>query len=304
MIAVDAAAGAGNRAPRTRYRWAGPAGSGSHRTPKGDAMRVRLAIISILSSLSVLFLVPAPGAAQSADELAKQTQNPISSLISVPFQANWDFGLGDRKATSTLLNFQPVVPFAINRSTNVILRVIMPITSQPAPDGTRINGLGDIVTTAFFAPSRTGKVIWGAGPVFLLPTATNQAICGEKFGLGPSVVVLTQPGKWTLGFLANQIWSTSGAKDRPPVNQMYLQPFLAYNLGNGLSAGVGMEMSADWKKSEVLTAPLLFNISKVTMLGKRPVNLAVAAGPTVVAPTGGSSWRFRLSATFLFPRGQ
>jgi hypothetical protein len=50
------------------------------------------------------------------------------------------------------------------------------------------------------------------------------------------------------------------------------------------------------------TVPLLFSVSKVTLLGKRPVNLAVAAGPTIAGPTGGSSWRFRLGATFLFPK--
>jgi hypothetical protein len=269
---------------------------------KDNAMKRYWAKVVSLSALAGLLLLPPSAAAQSADELAKQTQNPIASLISVPFQGNWDFGLGDRDATSTLLNFQPVVPFPINKSTNVILRVIMPLTSQPAPDGTRLNGLGDVVTTAFFSPSKASRVIWGVGPVFLLPTATNQSLGSEKFGLGPSVVVLTQPGKWTLGLLFNQIWSTSGAKDRTGVNQTYLQPFANYNLGSGLAVGVSMEASGNWKAEEAWTAPLLFSISKIAMLGKRPVNLSMAAGPTVVGPSGGSSWRFRLAATFLFPR--
>jgi len=93
-------------------------------------------------------VLPSSTAAQSADELAKQTQNPIASLISVPLQANRDFGLGNRGAARTLLNFQPVMPFALNPSANIILRVIMPVMSQPAPDGTRINGLSDVVATA------------------------------------------------------------------------------------------------------------------------------------------------------------
>ncbi len=80
------------------------------------------------------------------------------------------------------------------------------------------------------------------------------------------------------------------------------QPFANYNLGKGLATGISMEASADWKAPEVWTAPLLFSVSKVTLLGKQPVNIAVAAGPTIVSPAGGSSWRFRLSATFLFPR--
>jgi hypothetical protein len=263
------------------------------------------------------FAVAVSAAAQDADELAKQTQNPVASLISVPFQSNFDFGLGERDATGALLNFQPVMPFGLSKSTNVILRVILPLTSQPGPDlavnplifppqprptPTRINGLGDTVTTVFFSPAKSGRLIWGLGPVLLLPTATNTALGSEKFGVGPSLVALTQPGKWTVGVLANQIWSVSGASDRDDVNTTYLQPFANYNLGNGLSTGVSLEASANWEADDTWTAPLLFSLSKVTILGKRPVNFAIAAGPTLASSEAAAEWRFRLAATFLFPR--
>jgi hypothetical protein len=265
-------------------------------------MTLRLRISSCCAVLASVLLLPSAAAAQDADQLAKQTQNPVSSLISLPLQANWDFGLGDREATSTLLNIQPVIPFGISDSTNIILRVIMPMASAPAADGSRTNGLGDIVATAFLSPAAPGRIIWGVGPVVLLPAATSASLGSEKFGIGPSAVVLTQPGNWTLGALFNQIWSISGADDRNDVNQMYLQPFANYNLGNGVSAGMSIEASANWDADERWTAPLLFSLSKVTLLGKRPVNLAVAAGPTIASPDAGASWRFRVVATFLYPR--
>lgn len=256
----------------------------------------------IILGLVAMFSLAGTAAAQDADQLAKQTQNPVSSLISLPLQGNWDFGIGDRDATGTLLNIQPVMPFGISDSTNVILRVIMPLTSQPSDDGTRINGLGDVLATAFFSPADAGGIIWGVGPVFLLPAATNNVLGSEKFGIGPSAVALTQPGNWTIGTLFNHIWSVSGANDRRDVNQTYLQPFANYNLGNGVSAGLSLEASANWEADDTWTAPLLMSVSKVTLLGKRPVNFAVAAGPTLGGPEHGASWRFRMSATFLYPR--
>lgn len=257
---------------------------------------------ALLTALWLLCALPRPAVAQTADELAKQTQNPVASLISVPMQANWDFGLGDRDATATLLNIQPVMPFALTKSTNVVLRVIMPLTSQPGTGDVRINGLADIVATAFFAPSKTGKIIWGAGPVFHLPAATNNALGSEKFGIGPSIVALAQPGKWTVGGLFNQIWSVSGANDRDDLNTTFLQPFANYNLGDGLSVGVSAEATGNWNADQTWTAPLMFSVSKVTLLGKRPVNFTLAAGPDIARPDGGPDWRFRLVTTFLFPR--
>ena len=256
----------------------------------------------LLSALAILLLLPPSAAAQSSDELAKQTQNPIANLISVPLQANWDFGLGDREAVGTVLNFQPVMPFSLNKSTNLILRVIMRMLSQPTPDGTRINGLGDVVMTAFFSPKKTGKVIWGVGPALLLPVATNNSFGSEKFGLGPSFVVLTQPGKFTVGLLFNSIWSVAGAKDRTDVSTSFWQPFLNYNLGNGLAIGVSSEISANWKADEKWSAPLLFSISKVALLGRRPVNFTWAAGPMLTSPGGGAEWRFRFEMNLLYPR--
>jgi hypothetical protein len=240
--------------------------------------------------------------AQSADELAKQTQNPVASLISVPFQANWDMGIGAREAAGTTLNIQPVAPFSLTKQWNVILRVIMPLVSQPTDDGLRINGMSDTVATVFLSPAHSGKVIWGAGPVLLLPTATNNSLGSEQVGLGPSIVALIQPGRWTTGILLSQIWRVDGPPDRADVNRGFFQPFANYNLGEGLAVGASIEATANWDDDEVWNSALLFTISKVTVLGKRPVNFVAGAGPMIASPDGGADWRLRVQANFLFPR--
>lgn len=253
--------------------------------------------------LASSLLVPSLVAAQDADALAKQTQNPVASLISVPFQANWDVGIGERDATGMLLNIQPVMPFGLNKEWNLILRVIMPLSTQPTSGNQRVSGVGDVVTTAFLSPANSGRIVWGVGPVALLPTATNNALGTEKIGLGPSIVALTQPGAWTLGVLFNQIWSVDGASDRSDVNQMLLQPFANYNMGGGLSLGVSTEAVANWEAdTETWTVPLFFSVSKVALLGKRPVNLQAAVAPYVAGGPGGADWRARFVVTFLFPR--
>jgi hypothetical protein len=260
-------------------------------------LAVRTMVISAVVSAMV-----SSASAQSADELAKQTQNPVSSLISLPFQANWDVGIGSREATGTTLNIQPVAPFALTKQWNIILRVIMPLVSQPTDDGLRINGMSDSVATAFLSPARTGKVIWGVGPVLLLPTATNDALGSDKVGVGPSVVALVQPGRWTTGILWNQVWSVDGAIDRDDVNRGFFQPFANYNLGDGIAVGASIEATANWDADDVWNSALIFTASKVTMLGKRPVNFVVGAGPAIASPTGGADWKLRVQANFLFPR--
>ena len=194
------------------------------------------------------------------------------------------------------------MPFGISKSTNVILRVIMPLTSQPGSADARINGLGDIVTTAFFSPVKSGRIIWGVGPVFLLPAATSQALGSEKFGIGPSVVALTQPGPWTIGTLFNHIWSVSGANDRADVNTTYPAAVCQLQPGKRSLGRGGPGSDGNWEADQAWTAPLLFSVSKVTLLGKRPVQLRARRRPDIASPDGGASWRFRLAATFLFPR--
>jgi hypothetical protein len=172
------------------------------------------------------------------EALQKATDNPVASLISVPVQNNTNFGVNPSYRTQDVLDIQPVIPIGISKDWNLLVRWIMPIIYQPVPNQpstpeTGEYGLGDMVPTFLTSPKKPGKLIWGAGPVFQLPTATNTVLGQGNLGLGPSFVLLSEPGHSTLGILANNIWSVAGSGSRPALNQFLMQYFINYNLKKG-----------------------------------------------------------------------
>jgi hypothetical protein len=249
---------------------------------------------------------------ENADKLRKAAQNPVASLISVPVQENWNFGIGPADRVQNVLNLQPVIPLNLGQNWNLIVRWITPIVYQPVavqqqvgpPIQSGFYGLGDMQPAFFLSPKR-GKVIWGAGPQLLLPTATNTRYLGQgKFGLGPSAVVLIQPGKWTVGLLVNNVWSVAGQSDRPDVNQFLLQYFINYNLNKGWYLTWQPTLTANWQVTNGgrWVVPLGGGVGRIMRLGFQPVNLTAQFYVNAVHPPGASPWSLRLQIAFLFPK--
>ncbi len=244
--------------------------------------------------------------ASAAESLQKAVQNPVASLISFPFQNNTGFNIGAYDRTQDVLNIQPVIPVNISKNWMVITRLIQPVIWQPyaGQNAGGEYGLGDLTPSFYLSPRNAGKLIWGAGPVFTIPTATNNILGQGKLSMGPAVVLLTQPGHWTLGALINNQWSVAGSGSRPAVNQMVLQWFIARQLKKGWYVSTSPIVTADWRASSgnVWTVPFGGGFGRVMKVGFQPINWQVQFFGNAVHPAGASPWGMRVQIQLLFPK--
>jgi len=241
----------------------------------------------------------------AAAELAKKLANPVASLISVPIQNNWDFGYGPANAMRYTVNIQPVIPFSLSDDWNLITRTIVPIVyaESPVKGGPSKFGLGDTVQSIWFSPKAptSSGWIWGAGPVLLWPTSTDDALGVGKVGAGPTALVLKQQKGWTYGLLANHLWSYAGQGSTADVNATFLQPFVSYTAKTFTTFTLNTESTYDWSNRH-WTVPLNGMVSQLVRIGKHPVQFGLGARYYAEKPDGGPDWGLRFVITFLFPK--
>ena len=260
----------------------------------------RLCCLAVVATSAAL-----PAAAQSEEELARKSLNPVAAMISLPLQLNYDSDIGPaRQGEKWLLNVQPVIPISIGNDWNLISRTIVPLVSQKdiVPGAGSQSGVGDIVQSAFFSPKEptADGWIWGVGPVALLPTGAD-AMTADKWGLGPTAVLLKQEKGWTYGLLTNHIWSVGGSGTQD-VNATFVQPFLSFTTKTFTTWGINTESTYDWEARK-WSVPVNLTVTQLLKVGGQPLTLQLGARHWAQSPDGKGpeGWGLRLALTFLFP---
>jgi len=256
--------------------------------------------------LLLFVLIPAVAFAATEEdsqaEIAKKLQNPIAKMISIPFQFNYDAELGQNHDGSRLtLNIQPVIPFSFNQDWDIVSRTILPIVSQSnlTPTSGTQAGFGDTTQSLFFSPVAAGRLLWGAGPVFLIPTATDRLLGTGKWGIGPTFCVLDQDGPVTYGLLANHIWSFAGKRDRSDVSATFLQPFYSYLFKRTYTTITLMtESTYDWLGRQ-WTIPLEASVSQMLKVGKMPISLTLGGKYWTDGPSTAPKWTAKFAVTLI-----
>jgi hypothetical protein len=264
------------------------------------------AVGGLIAGVTAFAALPA-GAEKSQEELAKESQNPVAALISLPLKLDYDRDIGPaEQGNKTVLTVQPVIPFSIGNGWNLISRTLVPLISQQdvVPGAGTQSGLGDISQQFYFSPEAptAGGWIWGVGPLALLRTGADN-LTASKWGLGPTGVLLKQEHGWTYGLLVNHLWSVAGSAQARDISATYVQPVLSYTTKTYTTFGINTESTYNWETRQ-WSVPVNLTLSQILKIGGQPLSLQAgvrywADTPDGIGPKG---WGFRFQLTFLFPK--
>lgn len=282
-----------------------------------------LAVLLLLAGTAFAGAQEAPGdgtltpeqEAKIREAIIKESQNPVGNIAIVPFQNNFNYGVGPFARSQYNLNVQPVFPIMLSPNWNLIARTILPVVNNPSSLPPRfcasvagcpsMLGVGDLQEQLFFAPKTPpGGIIWGAGPQVQFPTGSPANFGTGQYSLGPAIVGLVQPGPFVVGVLAAQLWSIAGTSTtHSSVSSFLLQPFMNYNLKGGWALSTSPMMTANWTSPsfQKWTIPVGGGVSKTFRLGLQPMQIALFYYGNVVRPKNAPYGQIRLNAAFLFP---
>ena len=269
------------------------------RSKNGIKVKISVIVTFLVLTISVTAM------AGETEDLAKESQNPIANIISLPFENNFDFGVGEEDAFVYALNLKPVYPLNLGK-VNLINRFILPVIYQEERvegEGSEF-GLGNFTYQAFFSPAKLGKVIWGVGPAFVIPTNTDDRLGADKWSAGPAAVALAKPGHWLFGALVQNVWSYAGDNDESDVNFFSFQYFINYNFEGGWYLSSTPIITANWEadSDDRWTVPFGGGVGRLVKFGQKPFDIKLQGFYNVEKPKAAADWSLQLQFKMLFPK--
>lgn len=189
--------------------------------------------VRTLGACVLLWSASAAAQQVSADE-ANKANNPLNPAPGVNFQDVWApelYGFDSHTNDVLLRGTLPVRPGMLKWPQ--LIRVTVPISTRPTGSGFR-TGLGDInIFDILLLGHTAGGIQYGAGPLLVMPTATDDALGTGKWQIGVATTAIHSSPRGLLGTLVQFQTSFAGDGDRPAVTSMTVQPLWIHNLQTG-----------------------------------------------------------------------
>lgn len=244
--------------------------------------------------------------------IIKISQNPVGNIAIVPFQNNFNYGIGPYTRYQYNLNVQPVTPFMLSKNMNLVARTIIPIIDNPsfAPPQVCASsgcpwafGVGDIQEQLYFAPKvKPDALIWGVGPIFQFPSASPGVLGAGKWSVGPAFAGLIMPGHIVTGMLVTQLWSFAGQVNRPNISNALFQPFFNYNLKDGWAISTAPIITANWTATQNKWAvPLGGGVAKTFKVGDQLMSLSALYYTYITRPIANPQTNLKVVWSLLYP---
>ena len=243
---------------------------------------------------------PQGASARDLAETARKLANPLGDVWALFARFSLGFADGnanpaDPKIGGQML-FQPILPVPLYgegaKKWNLITRPTIPVLfSEPIPTGRGTvdhkAGLGDIHLPTVIAPP-TGNLILGAGPAFLFPTSTDDALGRGQWGVGPAAVLGYRTDKAIFGAFGQYYFGTGFHGDRQPgerdASYMNLLYFAFLDLPDAWQVGFNPTITYDHRapSGNRWNVPVGLMVAKTTRVGRLPTKLALGVEYSVV----------------------
>lgn len=210
-------------------------------------------------------------------DLVNEANAPISSLFQVRLQDAYAPAFqGQLHGQGNLFSIavgMPVPQYRLLPFPQLSLLTIPAAVTLPLPLGS-LTGFGDIRFLDIAVIDAGHSLLFGVGPTFVFPTASDLTSGQGKWQAGPAAAVAFAPRKWLLGILAQNPISFAGDATRPAANALFLQPFITYQLGHGWFVRSEPQMVFDWETNKQLL-PVDAGVGRVFKIGPQYVNCFV-----------------------------